>query len=62
MEYLAMMYEELIDNEFFTREELDLITYMNGYNKTTFDLACRIRYGIDADDLLGWNDDDDDNK
>lgn len=58
------IYDLLIELELFTREELNLLTYINGFNMETLEDALYARYGYrDVDQLLeelnGENEDDD---
>lgn len=47
------MYERLIDNEYFTEDELNLITNINGYSKETLEDCIYARYGYrNIKDLL----------
>lgn len=39
------IYQYLIDSGMFTRGELDLLTYVNGYNIDTLEDALYCRYG-----------------
>jgi|LSQX01.1.fsa_nt_gb hypothetical protein len=47
------VYNLLIDLNMFTKEELDLLTYINGFNFDTLEDALYCRYGYrSADQLL----------
>lgn len=49
---LDEMYDYLIDNEYFTNDELNLITNINGYSKETLNDCIYARYGYRSlDDL-----------
>ena len=48
------LYNTLIDGEFFTHEELDLITSINGYSVDTLNDCIYARYGYrDYDQMKG---------
>ena len=48
------LYNTLIDGEFFTHEELDLITIINGYSVDTLNDCIYARYGYrDYDQMTG---------
>ena len=48
------LYEKLIDGEYFTSEELDLITSINGYSIDTLNDCIYARYGFrDYDQMKG---------
>jgi hypothetical protein len=48
------IYEILIDNNYFTQEELDLITNINGFNVETLNDCIYARYGFhDLAQLIG---------
>jgi hypothetical protein len=46
MEQTNKTYDYLLDNELFTKAELDLITSINGYNLETLNDAIYSRYGF----------------
>lgn len=47
------LYEELLNLELFTKEELQLITFMNGFNEKTLNDAIYCRYGYrDLEQML----------
>jgi hypothetical protein len=46
------LWSYLVDNEFFTTAELELITSMNGYNIDTLNDALYARYGYRSLDQL----------
>jgi hypothetical protein len=46
MEQTNKTYNYLLDNELFTKAELDLITNINGYNLETLNNAIYSRYGF----------------
>ena len=47
------VYDKLIDNEFFTEEEIRLVCYINGWNIDTLNSAIYVRYGYhDLEQLL----------
>lgn len=48
-------YSALEDGNYFTSEELVLVTDGWGLNTDTLDRICQVRYGMDADQVLGDN-------
>lgn len=48
----SKLYSILIDYDYFTEEELNLITSMYGMNTETLSLACECRYALDAQQVL----------
>ena len=46
------LWSYLVDNEFFTTAELELITSMNGYNIDTLNDALYARYGYHSLDQM----------
>ena len=54
----AEIYAMLIDEDFFTEEELDLVTGINGFNFETLNDCCRYRYSEDVVDLLKLDEED----
>ena len=45
------VYEFLRENEYFTEEELNLVIKGWVDNEKTYDIICQVRYGMDADQL-----------
>ena len=45
------VYEKLIDLKLFTKEELELLININGFNLGTLNDALYVRYGDTLDDL-----------
>ena len=52
------VYNELIERDLFTEEELDLVTGINGFNFETLNDCCRYRYCEDLVDLLELDEED----
>lgn len=46
------LYNKLIDYDYFTEDELILVTCMYGMNVETLNLACECRYALDAQQVL----------
>lgn len=44
-------YDYLLDYEYFTEEELNLVTKGFGDCRETYDTICQVRYGFDIDQL-----------
>ena len=53
-----VIYNRLIDEDYFTEDELNLLTGINGYSLETLNDACRYRYAGDIEDVLEIADDD----
>ena len=51
-------YDYLLEYEYFTEEELDLVIKGWGDNPKTYDTICHVRYGMDVDQLVGEEEDD----
>ena len=49
----SQIWDSLLDGQFFTLEELNLVTDINGFSVDTLDDMCRARYGVDHEELLG---------
>lgn len=46
MEQVGQIYDYLIENELFTKEELSLLCCINGYSVDTLNSAIYARYGL----------------
>lgn len=49
-------YDYLSEYEYFTEEELNLVTSGWGNNSDTFDTICQVRYAMDVDQLAEQDD------
>lgn len=52
MEDVNELYNALIDGDYFTEEELNLLTAINGYNVETLEEAIYARYGYRSFDQM----------
>lgn len=50
---ISQIWDSLLDGQFFTLEELNLVTDINGLSVKTLDDMCKVRYGVDHEELLG---------
>ena len=50
---ISQIWDSLLDGQFFTLEELNLVTDINGLSVKTLDDMCEARYGVDHEELLG---------
>jgi len=48
----SQIWDSLLDGQFFTLEELNLVTDINGFSVKTLDDMCEARYGVDHEELL----------
>ena len=48
-------YDFLLENEYFSEEELDLVTKAFGDNEKTYDAICQGRYGMDVDQVVYYH-------
>lgn len=49
---VSKIWDLLLDGNYFTLEELNLVTDINGLSMKTFDDMCFSRYGVDTAQLL----------
>lgn len=49
----SQIWNSLLDGQFFTLEELNLVTDINGFTTETLDDMCFARYGVNHEELLG---------
>lgn len=49
----SQIWDFLLDRHFFTLEELNLVTDINGLSTKTLDDMCEARYSVDHEELLG---------
>lgn len=49
----SQIWDSLLDGQFFTLEELNLVTDINGFTTETLDDMCFARYGVNHEELLG---------
>ena len=54
------IYAKLIDDEYFTEEELNLLTGINGYSYQTLNDACKYRFSESIEQLYDVDVDEDD--
>lgn len=51
----SQIWDSLLEGQFFTLEELNLVTNINGLSIKTLDDMCYSRYGVEHEVLLGLN-------
>ena len=51
MERIGKAWRFLEDNEYFTQDELQLVTSLNGYSMNTLNDICEVRYAEDLEQL-----------
>lgn len=56
------IYQALIDDEYFTENELDLLTGVNGYSYETLNDACEYRFSEDIEQLYDIDFDDEEDE
>ena len=51
MEKIDKAWNFLVDNDYFTYSELQLVTSLNGYSMNTLDDVCEVRFAEDLEQL-----------